>query len=166
MPTTFQLFDPDQQPVLISAAPFDPEAALRAFRQGRPDAGAVVSFLGQMRDYNEGDTITAMALEHYPAMTTKSLQAIIAQAKARWPVSAVAVIHRVGLLYPEDPIVMVLVAGAHRGDSFRACEFVIDYLKTAAPFWKREQLQNGCWRWVEGRDSDANATARWLNPAP
>lgn len=150
--------------ILIQSDPFDPEAEQRAFRQGRPGVGAVVSFLGLMRDSNAGAGVHVMELEHYPGMTEKALAGILAEARARWPIEAVRVLHRVGALRPEDPIVLVLVAGRHRGDCFRACEFIIDYLKTRAPFWKRETTANGNARWVDERASDDAAAARWLGP--
>jgi molybdopterin synthase catalytic subunit len=153
------------QEILIQDIPFDPEAEQLAFRRGRPGVGAVVSFLGLMRDINEGDSVEAMRLEHYPGMTEKALEEITAEARQRWQIEAARVIHRVGELLPEDPIVLVLVAGRHRGDCFRACEFIIDYLKTSAPFWKQETTADGNQRWVESRTTDENAAARWHKPA-
>ncbi|MBF0469765.1 MAG: molybdenum cofactor biosynthesis protein MoaE [Gammaproteobacteria bacterium] len=147
--------------VTLLDTPFNPEAAQLRFRSGRPDCGAVVSFLGQMRDLNDGESVQSMFLEHYPGMTEKALAEIIATAEQRWPVAAIEVIHRVGTLQPEEPIVLVLVAGTHRSECFRACEFVIDYLKTAAPFWKKEVTAAGEGRWVDERQSDHAASERW-----
>ncbi len=147
--------------ISILEHPFDPEEVQRTFRRNRPEVGALVSFLGLMRDFNQGDDVRRMSLEHYPGMTERALSEILAQAKARWPLQAVRVIHRVGALQPEEPIVLVLVASAHRGEAFRACEFIIDYLKTRAPFWKRETLSDGSDRWVEGRTSDIDSAERW-----
>jgi molybdopterin synthase catalytic subunit len=146
--------------ILIQMAPFDAGAEQQALRAGNPAIGALVSFLGVMRDLNEGEQVSGMFLEHYPGMTEKSLQAIVAEAEARWDLQAVRVIHRVGELQPLDPIVLVLVASRHRTEAFRACEFIIDYLKTRAPFWKREQTARGA-RWVQARHEDADAEARW-----
>lgn len=148
--------------ITITETPFDPEAELLAFRRGRPQSGAVVSFLGLMRDINEGEKVSTMYLEHYPGMTEKALEKILAEAGARWEVDAFEVIHRVGKLLPEDPIVLVAVAGRHRSAAFQACEFIIDYLKTRAPFWKKEVTEKGE-RWVDARESDDAAEARWKN---
>ena len=125
-----------------------------------PRVGAVVSFVGLMRDINAGEQVTAMTLEHYPGMTEKALQRIVDEAGKRWDLEDIRVVHRVGELQPTDPIVLVAVASSHRGEAFRACEFVIDYLKTQAPFWKKERTADGE-RWVEARHSDHNAEARW-----
>jgi molybdopterin synthase catalytic subunit len=144
----------------ITENSFDPEAELLSFRRCRPQSGAVVSFLGLVRDINEGGRISAMILEHYPGMTEKALEKILAEARERWEIDAFKVIHRVGKLLPEDPIVLVAVAGRHRGVAFRACEFIIDYLKTRAPFWKKEITETGE-HWVDARESDDAAEARW-----
>jgi len=146
--------------VLVTDGPFDPAAANAAIRRDNPKVGAVVSFLGLMRDLNEGDAVSRMYLEHYPGMTEKALEAIVAEARERWDLEAVRVIHRVGEIRPEDPIVLVAVASSHRGEAFRACEFIIDYLKTRAPFWKKELTHNGE-RWVEARESDGQAESKW-----
>ncbi len=146
--------------VRICAGPFDPHAEADQVRLGNPRVGAVVSFLGLMRDFNAGEGVTGMSLEHYPGMTEKALQAIVDEACTRWQLEAVRVVHRVGALSPEEPIVLVAVASAHRGEAFRACEFVIDYLKTRAPFWKQEQTAQGA-RWVDAREGDQIAEARW-----
>jgi len=113
-----------------------------------------------VRDVNDGDSVAALKLEHYPGMTEKAIEAIVADAKARWNIVDVTVIHRVGDLRPLDQIVLVVVAGGHRGDAFAACEFIMDYLKTRAPFWKKEQTPQGA-RWVEARSSDDEAAERW-----
>ena len=144
----------------LCAHPFDPEATLSAMRRGNAKIGAVVSFVGLMRDINEGDEVSELFLEHYPGMTEKALEAIVDEARQRWDLEAVQVIHRVGSIEPEDPIVMVAVASRHRGEAFRACEFIIDYLKTRAPFWKKETTDSGE-RWVDARHSDNQAEARW-----
>jgi molybdopterin synthase catalytic subunit len=149
--------------VRVQADPFDPAAEIEALRAGNPQIGAVVAFLGLMRDLNEGERVEAMTLEHYPGMTEKALEAIVAEAAGRWPLEAVRVVHRVGELRPEEPIVLVAVASRHRGEAFRACEFVIDYLKTRAPFWKKERVAGGE-RWVAARHADAEAERRWGAP--
>ena len=146
--------------VRVQLAPFEPAAEVEALRAGNPGIGAVVTFLGLMRDLNEGERVEAMTLEHYPGMTEKALADIVAEARMRWELEGVRVVHRVGELRPEDPIVLVAVASRHRGDAFRACEFVIDYLKTRAPFWKKERTPDGE-RWVEARASDDEAASRW-----
>lgn len=127
---------------------------------GQGNVGAIVSFVGLVRDVNDGDTINTLTLEHYPEMTQKALQAIELEAKTRWDVIDSLIIHRVGTLKPLDQIVLVAVTSAHRGDAFKACEFIMDYLKTNAPFWKKE-LTNQGERWVEAKVSDDAATARW-----
>ena len=146
--------------ITIQSNPFDPAAEQQALRAGNPRIGALVTFLGLMRDLNEGDSVSAMTLEHYPGMTEKALEAIVAEAEQRWELEAVRVIHRVGELAPEEPIVLVAVASAHRGEAFQACEFIIDYLKTRAPFWKKERTSEGE-RWVDARHGDSEAEARW-----
>ena len=146
--------------ITIQSTPLDPEAEQRELRGANPSVGAVVSFLGLMRDINEGDEVQSMLLEHYPGMTEKALQAIVDEARQRWALDAVRVVHRVGELQPLDPIVLVLVASRHRGEAFRACEFIIDYLKTRAPFWKKERTADGE-RWVDARHTDSEAEARW-----
>jgi molybdopterin synthase catalytic subunit len=146
--------------VRVQSEPFDPAAEVEALRAGNPQIGAVVTFLGLMRDLNDGERVEAMTLEHYPGMTEKALEAIVAEAAARWRLEGVRVVHRVGELRPEEPIVLVAVASRHRGEAFRACEFVIDYLKTRAPFWKKERRAGGE-RWVTARHHDAEAERRW-----
>jgi len=146
--------------ITIQSAPLDPESEQRELRCANPSVGAVVSFLGLMRDINEGDEVRSMVLEHYPGMTEKALQAIADEARQRWNLTAVRVVHRVGELEPLDPIVLVLAASRHRGEAFRGCEFIIDYLKTRAPFWKKERTAEGE-RWVDARNSDNEAESRW-----
>ena len=146
--------------IRVQADDFDVGAEINRLRQQRPDIGAVAAFVGQVRDLNQGDAIAGMTLEHYPGMTEKSLEAIVQQAKARWDIMDAVVIHRIGDLKPLDQIVLVAVAGAHRGEAFHACEFIMDYLKTEAPFWKKEQTPEGE-RWVDARSSDDAARARW-----
>ncbi len=147
--------------ISVQEAPFDAAAEEEAVRAGNPKVGAVVTFLGLMRDLNEGDRVEAMTLEHYPGMTEKALSAIVDEACSRWQIEGVRVVHRVGELRPEEPIVLVTVASRHRGEAFRACEFIIDWLKTRAPFWKKERTEQGE-RWVEARQSDGEAEARWI----
>jgi molybdopterin synthase catalytic subunit len=142
---------------------FDIGAEIAAFRRADPGIGAIASFIGLVRDVNEGDAIAGMTLEHYPGMTEKALAGIVAEAKGRWNIIDALVIHRVGELKPLDQIVLVVVAGAHRGAAFAACEFIMDYLKTQAPFWKKEQTAQGA-RWVEARASDDQAAERWRDP--
>ena len=146
--------------VRVQHEDFDIGAEIARLRAGRSEVGAVASFIGVVRDLNEGADVATMSLEHYPGMTEKALEAIVGQAKARWDVYDVLVIHRVGELRPSDQIVLVVVTSAHRGDAFAACEFVMDYLKTRAPFWKKETTPAGT-RWVDARDSDEAARERW-----
>lgn len=146
--------------ITIQSAPFDPAAVEAELRTGNSAVGAVVSFLGLMRDFNAGDQVQAMTLEHYPGMTEKALASIVAEAQTRWELIDLRLVHRVGRLLPTDPIVLVSVASRHRGDAFRACEFIIDYLKTRAPFWKKEEIPGGA-RWVDAREGDEQAEARW-----
>ena len=148
--------------IRVQATALDVTAELAPLLQGDPAIGGVVSFVGLMRDVNQGDPVSKMTLEHYPGMTEKALGAIAEEAASRWDLLRVRVIHRVGDIRPEDPIVLVAVASAHRGEAFQACEFIIDYLKTRAPFWKREQTADGQTRWVEARASDEDAAAVWL----
>jgi molybdopterin synthase catalytic subunit len=147
-------------PIRIQEADFDISAEIAALRKGDPRVGAVASFLGTVRDMNDGSHVKEMVLEHYPGMTEKSLEEIIAQAKTRWDIFNALVIHRIGPLLPEDQIVLVAVTSAHRGEAFAACEFIMDYLKTAAPFWKKEDTPEGA-RWVDARVSDDVALERW-----
>ena len=146
--------------VRIQTEDFDVGAEVNALRLSNPNIGALVSFVGQVRDLNDGDNVASMTLDHYPGMTEKSLESIVEQAKNRWAIEDALVVHRVGELKPLDQIVLVLVASAHRKDAFTACEFMMDYLKTEAPFWKKEQTPSGA-RWVEAKDSDDQAKSRW-----
>ena len=146
--------------VRVQEADFDLNAELTALRAGDPRIGALASFVGLVRDINDGAGVSEMTLEHYPGMTEKALEAIVEEAKARWDIYGVLVIHRIGKLQPCDQIVMVAVTSAHRGEAFAACEFIMDYLKTRAPFWKREVTAEGA-RWVDARDSDDSAATRW-----
>jgi len=146
--------------VRIQVEDFDPGAEIAALRGGNPAVGAVASFIGVCRNANDGDAITKMTLEHYPGMTEKALESIVAEAKRRWNVIDVLVVHRVGELKPADQIVLVVVTGAHRGEAFAACEFIMDYLKTRAPFWKKEETSRGS-RWVEALASDDASADRW-----
>jgi molybdopterin synthase catalytic subunit len=146
--------------VRVQAEDFDVGRELEALTRGRRDVGGLASFVGLVRDANDGRAISAMTLEHYPGMTEKALEDICAQADARWNLLDIVVIHRVGSLKPGERIVLVGVASAHRGEAFEACEFIMDYLKTRAPFWKREDTPAGS-RWVEARASDDKAAERW-----
>lgn len=149
--------------IQVQSEAFDLGAEVDAMRRGRTDIGAIASFVGLARDMNEGSGVAAMTLEHYPGMTEKALAALVDEACSRWTLLDVTVIHRVGRLLPGDPIVLVAVAASHRGEAFAACEFVMDYLKTRAPFWKKEETPDGE-RWVEARASDDAAAARWTGP--
>lgn len=146
--------------VSVQADDFDVSAELALLRAQDPRIGAVVSFVGTVRDMNDGASVSEMELEHYPGMTEQALAKIIEQANARWPLFGARVIHRVGPLKPLEQIVLVACASAHRGEAFDACEFIIDYLKTDAPFWKKEQTPDGA-RWVDARESDDSARAKW-----
>ncbi len=146
--------------VRVQTEDFDPGQALEALTRGRRDVGALASFVGLVREANDGTRVSGMTLEHYPGMTEKALEDICRQAHARWDLIDTLVIHRVGALAPGDRIVLVGVTSAHRGDAFVACEFIMDYLKTRAPFWKREETPAGA-RWVEARASDDTAAAKW-----
>jgi len=146
--------------IAVQTEAFDLGAEVDAMRAGRTDIGAIASFVGLARDLNESSGVAAMTLEHYPGMTEKALAALVDEANTRWTLLDVSVIHRVGRLLPGDPIVLVAVASMHRGEAFAACEFIMDYLKTQAPFWKKEETSEGE-RWVEARASDDAAAARW-----
>jgi molybdopterin synthase catalytic subunit len=150
--------------VLIQTEDFDVSAEIARLRQDDPRVGAVCTFLGTVRDRNAGDAVSTMELEHYPGMTERSIEAMIDAAMSRFDLLGARVIHRVGLLKPLDQIVLVVVSSAHRGESFQACEFLMDYLKTQAPFWKKEQTAAGA-RWVDARVSDDAALARWGIPS-
>ena len=147
--------------VSIQKADFDLGAEVAALRAADPAVGAVCTFLGTVRDRNDGQGVSVMELEHYPGMTEKSIEAMIDEALKRFDIRAARVIHRVGVLQPLDQIVLVAVSSPHRGQSFQACEFLMDYLKTHAPFWKKETLADGTSRWVDARVSDDAALARW-----
>jgi molybdopterin synthase catalytic subunit len=154
---------PTQAPaprVQIQHADFDLSAEVAALRAQDPGVGAVASFVGTVRDRSDGATVSLMELEHYPGMTEKSIEAMIDAALARFDIRAAKVIHRVGVLAPGAQIVLVAVSSAHRGAAFQACEFLMDYLKTQAPFWKKETTPEGA-RWVDARVSDDAALARW-----
>lgn len=146
--------------IRIQEADFDLGAELTALRAGDARVGALASFVGLVRDINDGCDVSAMTLEHYPGMTEKALQAIVDEAGQRWEIYATRVIHRVGPLKPCDQIVLVAVTSAHRSEAFAACEFIMDYLKTRAPFWKKEATPEGA-RWIDARDSDDSAAQRW-----
>lgn len=139
---------------------FDPGQEQQALVGERSDIGAVVSFTGLVRDFNERPEVEALTLEHYPGMTESALGDIVEEAKARWPLQGVRLIHRVGRLTPGDPIVLVVVASAHRRAAFEACDFIMDYLKTRAPFWKKEHTAAGQY-WVSERASDHQDARRW-----
>ena len=146
--------------VRVQAEPFDLATEVARLHRDNPKVGAVASFLGLVRDINEGDGVHTLTLEHYPGMTEKSLEAIVAEADGRWRLLGTRVIHRFGRLVPGERIVFVGVASSHRGDAFAACEFIMDYLKTRAPFWKKEDTPAGG-RWVDAREADDSAAARW-----
>lgn len=146
--------------VRVQTEDFDVSSEVATMRAHSPRIGAVVTFIGTVRDMNDGSSVAEMELEHYPGMTEKALQAIVEQAKSRWSIDDALVIHRVGPLLPRDQIVLVAVTSAHRGEAFDACEFIIDYLKTEAPFWKKEQTPQGA-RWVDARVTDDEALEKW-----
>jgi molybdopterin synthase catalytic subunit len=146
--------------VAVQQADFDVGAEIAALSAGRGDVGAVASFVGVVRGAGDGSAVSGMTLEHYPGMTEQALEEIVAAAGLRWPLLGVSVIHRVGPLRAGERIVFVGVASAHRGAAFEACEYIMDYLKTRAPFWKREDTPAGG-RWVDARDSDEACVARW-----
>lgn len=147
-------------PVRVQTEDFDLSAEIKQLRQGDARVGAVAAFVGTVRDQNEGAEVSKMTLEHYPGMTEKSLEEIITKAKARWDIYDVLIIHRIGPLDIEDQIVLVAVTSAHRGEAFASCEFVMDYLKTLAPFWKKEDTEHGA-KWVDARLSDDEALKKW-----
>jgi molybdopterin synthase catalytic subunit len=146
--------------VRVQEEDFDVGVELAALRRADARVGAIATFVGVVRDMNDGSGVSEMTLEHYPGMTEKALEAIVVEAKARWAIFDALVIHRVGCLLPTDQIVLVAVSGAHRGETFAACEFIMDYLKTRAPFWKREVTPEGA-RWVDARETDTSAAERW-----
>jgi len=148
--------------VRVQTEDFDLTTEIAQLRANTPKVGAIVNFVGVVRDLNGGEQIAEMELEHYPGMTEKALEDIIAQARSRWDLFDALVIHRVGPLKPLDQIVLVAVTSAHRGEAFAACEFIIDYLKTQAPFWKKEQTPQGS-RWVDARVTDDEALKKWAH---
>ncbi len=146
--------------VRVQTEDFDTGLEISQLRKARKDTGAVVSFIGQVRDMNDVDTVSQLTLEHYPGMTEKALETIVSQAQGRWNIFDAVVIHRVGALQPTDQIVLVAVSSAHRSEAFKACEFIMDYLKTEAPFWKKEVTNQGE-RWVDAKLTDDDARERW-----
>ena len=147
-------------PVRVQTEDFDLSTEVAQLRAADARIGAVAAFVGLVRDINDGASVSEMTLEHYPGMTEKALEAIVAEARGRWDIYDALVIHRVGPLAPCDQIVLVAVTSAHRGESFAACEFIMDYLKTRAPFWKKEATPDGG-RWVDARETDDSAALRW-----
>ena len=147
--------------IKIQQEDFDLTTEVANLRQGHKDIGAVVSFIGTVRDINEGDEVAALELEHYPGMTEKALEKIRLQAHERWKLESSLIIHRIGKMYPTDQIVLVAVSSRHRENAFYAAHFIMDYLKTNAPFWKKETLPGGDERWVDARVSDQEAEQRW-----
>jgi molybdopterin synthase catalytic subunit len=150
--------------VRVQTADFDAGREIAALRAGDARVGAIATFIGTVRDVNDAAHVSTLTLEHYPGMTEKALEAIVAEATRRFDIFDALVIHRVGTLAPTDQIVLVAVTSAHRGDAFDACRFLMDYLKTRAPFWKKETTPQGT-RWVDARASDDEAAARWEPPA-
>ncbi|MGM0703463.1 MAG: molybdopterin synthase catalytic subunit MoaE [Pseudomonadota bacterium] len=146
--------------IRVQQAPFDAGEEQRVLLGDRTDIGAVVSFIGLVRDFNERPEVNALTLEHYPGMTEAALGEIVTEAEQRWSLQGVSVIHRVGRLAPGDPIVLVVVASEHRRQAFEACDFIMDYLKTRAPFWKKEHSASGDY-WVAERESDRRDASRW-----
>ena len=152
--------------VRVQAEPFDAAAEVARLVAGRTDIGAVVTFTGLVRGTHDGTALATMTLEHYPGMTEAELEHVEAEAFSRWPLSASLIVHRVGELHPGDPIVLVVAASAHRRAAVEAAEFLMDYLKTRAPFWKKETGTDGTGTWVDARDSDDAAMVRWRTNAP
>ena len=149
--------------VRVQTADFDLTEEVRALVAGRTDVGAVVTFSGLVRDLAGTRPLATMTLEHYPGMTEAELARIESEALSRWPLAATLIIHRVGALRPGDNIVLVIAASAHRGAAFEAAQFLMDYLKTRAPFWKKETTADGAGCWVDARDSDDKASEKWGN---
>ncbi len=147
--------------IKIQKEDFDLSTEVKGIREGHKDIGAVVAFVGTVRDINEGDKVSVLELEHYPGMTEKALEKIRLEAHDRWPLQSSMIIHRIGEMMPCDQIVMVAVSSRHREAAFEAAHFIMDYLKTNAPFWKKETLPDGETRWVDARVSDKEAEARW-----
>jgi len=148
--------------IYVQEAPINVATVLSAFGRGDPSIGGIATFVGQVRT-EDGDGLRALVLEHYPGMTERKLGELEAEARARWPLKSTLVIHRVGRMIPGEVIVLVATAAAHRADALQACEFLIDRLKTEAPFWKREETEDGD-RWIEARSSDEDAARRWDRP--
>ena len=146
--------------VSVQREPFDVSTEISRLQAGRPEIGAIASFLGVVRDFNEGSHLSAMELEHYPGMTERAVEEVVLNAIERFGLHSARVIHRIGTLNPSDQIVLVLCASTHRSESFRGCEYIMDYLKTSAPFWKKESTATGNY-WVQERDSDLKARNRW-----
>lgn len=146
--------------VLISPEPFNPDEEMRAFRRRCSGAGAIASFLGQVRGQAEDSAVTSLRLEHYPGFAERMIDDFAREATARWPLTGLRIVHRVGALYPGDPIVFVAAAAAHRRAAFEAVDFLMDYLKTEAPFWKQETTNTGA-RWIEPRPGDYSDRQRW-----
>ena len=146
--------------VRVQTEDFDIGAEVAALRRANPKIGAVATFVGVVGDVNDGGAVQELTLEHYPGMTERSIEDIITQARGRWNIYDALVVHRVGTLKPTDQVVLVVVTSGHRGDAFAACEFIMDYLKTRAPFWKKEKTPSGE-RWVDARVSDDIAAERW-----
>lgn len=147
--------------VRVQEADFDVSKECAALTKGNPGIGAVVTFTGLVRDHNAGHSLKAMTLEHYPDMAEKQMHDLLSQARQRWALDAASITHRVGRLYPEDQIVLVVTCSAHRQDAFDAANFLMDWLKTKAPFWKKEDIAGNDASWVEARDSDKGAADRW-----
>ncbi|GLR64498.1 molybdopterin synthase catalytic subunit MoaE [Marinospirillum insulare] len=147
--------------VSVQSEVFDLNQETQALTQGRSDLGALVTFTGYVRDFNERPDVQALTLEHYPGMTEQALKAILQEAEQRWALKGTRIIHRIGRMEPSDPIVLVATSSAHRQDAFDACNFIMDYLKTRAPFWKKEHTLTGDY-WVSARTSDSQAAERWL----
>lgn len=152
---------PDYPFVKVQKEDFDLTTEVNAIRQGYKDIGAVVSFIGTVRDINEGDEVSILELEHYPGMTESALEKIRLKAHEKWPLQSSLIIHRIGKMLPCDQIVLVAVSSKHREAAFEAAHFIMDYLKTNAPFWKKETLPNGETRWVDARITDKEAISRW-----
>lgn len=152
--------------VRVQEADFDVSSEVRALSGARTDIGAIVTFTGTVRGSSHGKPISAMSLEHYPGMTEAELERVEAEARSRWPLEASLIVHRIGTLAPGDNIVLVVTASAHRHAAFEAAAFLMDYLKTRAPFWKKETDADGAGHWVDARDTDAAAEARWQINAP
>lgn len=148
--------------VCVQREMFDIASLIDCLQADDPGIGAVVNFVGYVRDINQGEAVAGLFLEHYPGMTERSLQTIVDHARARWPLRAVKIVHRIGSLSISEPIVFVGVSSPHRQAAFEACAFIMDYLKTDAPFWKREDVASGK-RWVDARESDRSAVERWAN---